>query len=95
MSMVTLLAWAIACLFGAFVCYRGIDRARPWLSALALVCMLVLGAAGWRSLELLNLSMQAYAMGVDEPIQIPGSIWSLASIGVVIKYAPLWLLGRG
>lgn len=66
---------------------------KPWLAGLACVCMAILFASAWNSLQLLNLAMQAYAMGVRDPVQIQSSVWDLASLGVVIKWAPLWLLG--
>jgi hypothetical protein len=92
--MLAFLAWALFCLFGAFVCWHGIRKSRPWLSGLACVCGAVLVVSGLRALGLLNTSLEAYAVGEPPPATLPGSIWSIASLGVVVKFAPLWLLGR-
>lgn len=95
MSMVTCLAWAIACLIAALICWRGVRMPkRPALAALACVCMAILATSAWNALQLVNIAMQAHAMGIRDELKIPGSVWSLASIGVVIKFAPLWLLGK-
>lgn len=92
--MLTLLAWALVCIMGALICWRGVRMPKkPLLAGLACVCMAILACAAWNSLQLLNLAMQAYAQGVRDELRIPGSVWDIASLGVVAKWAPLWLLG--
>ena len=94
MSLVALLGYAIVCGVGAMICWRGVRMPKkPWLAGLACVCMVILAVSAWNSLSFLNLAMQAYAMGVTDPVLVPSSVWDLASLAVVVKWAPLWLLG--
>lgn len=96
MSLLAVLFLAILYTCCAFIAYRGVRTTlqRPLLGALALVCMVVMGLAAWHNLTLLNLGMQAYAMGVTDDLVIPVDLWQVGAFVAVAKYAPLWLLGK-
>lgn len=82
--------------FCAFVAWRGVRNTlnKPVLGAVATVCMLVLGLAAWNTLVLLEFGIEAYAMGVTDDLIIPMHVWDIAAALTVLKFAPLWLLGK-
>lgn len=82
--------------FCAFVAWRGVRNTlnKPVLGVVATVCMLILGLAAWNSLSLLNLGMQAYAMGVHDDLIVPVDLIQIGAMATVVKFAPLWLLGK-
>jgi hypothetical protein len=96
-SMLALLVMAIIYAFCAFLFWRGVRNTleQPILGVLATICMAIAAAAAWDSLRLLDLAMQAYAMGVKDDVYIPINAFQAGSLVVALKYAPLWLLGRG
>jgi hypothetical protein len=96
LSLVALLLLAVLYGFCAFIAWRGVrtTMSRPGLGILAAVCMFILGMAAWNSLVLLEFGMEAYAMGVTDDLSIPLHVWEIGAVIAVVKFAPLWLLGK-
>lgn len=96
MSLVALLLLAVLYGFCAFIAWNGVRKTaqQPVLGVVATICMLILGIAAWNSLSLLNLGMQAYAMGVQDSLIVPVDLFQIGALVTVVKFAPLWLLGK-
>jgi hypothetical protein len=96
LSLIALLLLAVLYGFCTFVAWRGVRNtlSRPVLGLVATICMVVLGVAAWNSLSLLNLGMQAYAMGVQDDLIVPVDLFQIGALATVVKFAPLWLLGK-
>ena len=96
MSLLALMLLAVLYGFCALIAWQGVRNtpSKPVLGVVATICMLVLGIAAWNSLSLLNLGMQAYAMGVQDDLIVPVDLFQLGALATVVKFAPLWLLGK-
>ena len=91
-----LLAWAMLLTFAAIVAWQGVRRTpdRPLMGLMATACMLALSVTAWQAFQATGAALEAYAVGGPAP-GAPGNLFAFGSLAVVVKYAPLWLLGRG
>lgn len=94
--LAALLGYAMILTFAAVVAWQGVRRTpdRPLLGVLATACVVALTITAWQAFGAVSAAMEAYAVGDPMP-GAPGNLWAFGSLAVVVKYAPLWLLGRG
>lgn len=94
--LLALLAWAALLTFAAIVAWQGVRRTpdRPLMGLLATVCVVALGITAWQAFQATGQALEAYAVGDPMP-GAPANLWAFGSLAVVVKYAPMWLLGRG
>lgn len=95
MTLVALLLLSLLFLAFALVDWRGVRNTlqRPIQGFVALVCMLVLGGAAWSNLALLSDALQAYGMGVTDPVIPSLNLFQVLAVAITAWFAPRWLVG--